>query len=90
MSWELILKQLRASITQQQVGLELLSSQVSSLEATLRQADRPTAVIELPATCTGHPSQDCARQSEDAAIVGRAGWAPMCRGCGLDPSQPVS
>ena len=90
MSWELIIKQLRASITQQQVGLELLSSQVSSLEATLRQADRPTAVIELPATCAGHPSQDCARQSEDAAIVGRAGWAPMCRGCGLDPSQPVS
>jgi hypothetical protein len=84
-----MVKQLRASITQQQVGLELLSSQVSSLEASLRQAERPTAVIELPVTCAGHPSQDCARQSEEAAIVGREGWAPMCRGCGLDPSQSV-
>lgn len=78
---------LRASLTQQQVGLELLASQLAALETYVRQ---PTAVIVLPDTCQGHPEQDCARQSEEGWIVGRDDWAPMCRGCGLNPHQPVS
>lgn len=85
---------LRASLTQQQVGLELLASQLTVLETYARQcreqADQPTAVIVLPDTCQGHPEQDCARQSEEGWIVGRDDWAPMCRGCGLNPHQPVS
>ena len=81
---------LRASVTQQQVGLELLASQLSGLEAYAKQrAEQATAVILLPKTCEGHPEQDCARQSEEGLITGREGWAPMCRGCGLDPLQSV-
>lgn len=93
MNWDLVIKHcatLRASVTQQQVGLELLSSQLAGLEAYARQqGEQATAVILLPKTCEEHPEQDCARQSEEGLITGREGWAPMCRGCGLNPHQPV-
>lgn len=97
MSWDLILRHcaaIRASVTQQQVGLELIASQLSGLEAYARhcqeRSNQSRAVIQLPESCAQYPSEDCARQNEEAMITGREGWAPMCRGCGLDPRQSTA
>ena len=97
MSWDLVLKRcatIRVSLTQQQVGLELLASQLSGIESEARQQlqieELPRAEVVLPESCNAYSDNDCARRSEDGLIEGREGWAPMCRGCGLNPRQPVS
>jgi hypothetical protein len=94
--WDLVLKHcalLRASVDQQRVAMELLSSQLAGLEAyakALAERERaPSARIARPATCDGYTEDDCARLSEEAAhVIGGLGGAPdqvMCRGCGLNP-----
>ncbi len=82
---------LKASVTQQQVGLELVLSQLSGLEAYVQQAMQPRARIERPERCQAHHESDCARLNEEAVLelggMGGTSVTLMCRGCGRDPHE---
>ena len=89
-NWELLLRHvaaLKASVTQGQVGLELVQSQLKGLEAAIQaQATPDRAVIQIPDACLAYQEGDCARRCDDAVIemggMGGTDVTRMCRGCG--------
>jgi hypothetical protein len=94
-SWDLVIRHVaaaKATLTQIQISVELVHSQLSHLDALAKAEQGKTqdrATILAPETCKAHKAEDCARVSEDAVIelggMGGSEITLMCRGCGLSP-----
>jgi hypothetical protein len=94
-SWDLVIRHVaaaKATLTQIQISVELVQSQLSHLDALAKAEHGKTqdrATILVPETCKAHKAEDCARVSEDAVIelggMGGSEITLMCRGCGLSP-----
>jgi len=87
MTLDLLQRHLLATIASHElIGGQLHAMRVQLNQMIAEQRPRPTAAIVLPDRCRNEREEDCGRQCADA-ISQRPGWAPMCKGCGLAPTD---